>query len=89
MVIGSVMFHKVCDPIRTKYAEFPEALKKLDKSVYGGVSKEIEKVDNIGISFLSPCRGGIYDARRCGFDKSNPYMSAPKVRYVLLRAVKK
>ena len=70
----------------------------------------------IGISFLSPCRGGppwsdfreiscfrckvpqtdaidqstiksglgqgIYDARHCGFDKSNPYRSAPKVRYV-------
>ncbi len=39
-------------------------------------------VHSIGISFLSPCRGGIYDARHCGFDKSNPYRSAPKVRYV-------
>jgi len=39
-------------------------------------------LDCRGISFLSPCRGGIYDARHCGFDKSNPYRSAPKVRYV-------
>ena len=38
----------------------------------------------------SPCRGDIYDAHHCGFDKlacqmagrSNPYRSAPKVRYI-------
>ena len=41
-------------------------------------------LDSIGNPILSPCRGGIYDARHCGFDKSNPYRSAPKVRYVRL-----
>ncbi len=43
---------------------------------------QLMKLDCIGISFLSPCRGGIYDAHHSGFDKSNPYRSAPKVRYV-------
>ena len=53
-------------------------------------------VHSIGISFLSPCRGGIYDAPQSGIrparhrlrlqarraGKSNPYRFAPKVRYV-------
>jgi len=65
-----------------------------------GYKKLAAKLECMGISFLSTCRGGlsaaclcvarrqvpaqagIYDARYCGFDKSNPYRSAPKVRYV-------
>ncbi len=43
---------------------------------------EARYVNSIGIPFLSPCRGGIYDARHCGFDKSNPYRPAPEARYV-------
>jgi len=31
-----------------------------------------------------PAQAGIYDARHCGFDKSNPYRFALKVRYVHL-----
>jgi len=44
MVMGCVMFYKASDPIRAKYAAFPETLKKLDRSVSGRVSKEIEKL---------------------------------------------
>ena len=44
MVIGCLMFYKASDPIRSKYAVFPEALKKLDKKVSGGVADELEKL---------------------------------------------
>ncbi|UCF85004.1 MAG: TetR/AcrR family transcriptional regulator [Desulfobacteraceae bacterium] len=44
MVIGCLMFYKASDPIRSKYAAFPEALKKLDKKVSGGVADELEKL---------------------------------------------
>ncbi|MCG2776189.1 MAG: TetR/AcrR family transcriptional regulator [Desulfobacterales bacterium] len=44
MVIGCVIFYKASDPVRSKYAAFPEALKKLDKKLSGSVAEEIEKL---------------------------------------------
>jgi TetR/AcrR family transcriptional regulator len=44
MVIGCVIFYKASDPIRSKYAAFPEALKKLDKKLSGSVADELEKL---------------------------------------------
>jgi AcrR family transcriptional regulator len=44
MVIGCVMFYKASDPIRSKYAAFPEAVKKLDKTFSGSVAEELEKL---------------------------------------------
>lgn len=44
MVIGCVMFYQASDPIRSKYAIFPEALKKLDKNFSGSVAGELEKL---------------------------------------------
>ena len=44
MVIGCVIFYKASDPVRSKYAAFPEALKKLDKKISGSVAEEIEKL---------------------------------------------
>ena len=44
MVIGCVIFYKASDPVRSKYAAFPEALKKLDKKLSGSVAGEIEKL---------------------------------------------
>ena len=44
MVIGCVMFYKASDPIRSKYAAFPEALKKLDKKLSGSAADELEKL---------------------------------------------
>ena len=44
MVIGCVMFYKASDPIRSKYAAFPEAIKKLDKKFSGSVADELEKL---------------------------------------------
>jgi len=44
MVIGGVMFYKASDPVRSKYAAFPETVKKLDKELSGNVAEEIEKL---------------------------------------------
>ena len=44
MVIGCVIFYKASDPVRSKYAAFPEALKKLDKKLSGSVAEEIQKL---------------------------------------------
>jgi TetR/AcrR family transcriptional regulator len=44
MVIGAIMFYKASDPVRTKYAVFPEALKKMDKKLSGGMAAEIEEL---------------------------------------------
>lgn len=44
MVMGCVMFYKASDPIRAKYAAFPETLIKLDKNVSVDIANEIEKL---------------------------------------------
>ena len=44
MIIGAFMFYKASDPVRTKYAAFSEALKKLDKNLSGGMAAEIERL---------------------------------------------
>jgi AcrR family transcriptional regulator len=44
MVIGGAMFYKASYPVRSKYAAFPETLKKMDKQLSGSVAAEIEKL---------------------------------------------
>jgi len=44
MVIGGIMFYKGSYPVRSRYAVFPESVKKLDDRVSGEVSSEIEKL---------------------------------------------
>ena len=44
MVTGGVMFYKGSYPVRSRYAVFPENVKKLDDRVSGEVSSEIEKL---------------------------------------------
>jgi len=44
LVTGGVMFYKGSYPVRSRYAVFPENVKKLDDRVSGDVSKEIEKL---------------------------------------------
>ena len=44
MVTGGVMFYKGSYPVRSRYADFPETVKKLGGSVSGDVSREIEKL---------------------------------------------
>jgi len=44
MVIGGIMFYKGSYPVRSRYAIFPESVKKLEAGVSGDVSKEIEKL---------------------------------------------
>ncbi|MEA1971135.1 MAG: TetR/AcrR family transcriptional regulator [Thermodesulfobacteriota bacterium] len=44
MVIGGIMFYQSSYPVRSRYAGFPETVKKLGGSVSGDVSREIEKL---------------------------------------------
>jgi len=44
MVIGGIMFYKGSYPVRSRYAVFPENVKKLGAGVSGDVSSEIEKL---------------------------------------------
>jgi TetR/AcrR family transcriptional regulator len=44
MVIGGIMFYKGSYPVRSRHAVFPENVKKLDDSVSGEFSNEIEKL---------------------------------------------
>jgi len=44
LVTGGVMFYKGSYPVRSRYAVFPENIKKLDDRVSGEVSSEIEKL---------------------------------------------
>ena len=44
MVIGGIMFYQSSYPVRSRYAAFPETVKKLDDRVSGEVSREIEKL---------------------------------------------
>ena len=44
IITGGVMFYKGSYPVRSRYTAFPETVKKLDGSVSGDVSSEIEKL---------------------------------------------
>lgn len=44
MIIGGIMFYKGSYPVRSRHAVFPENVKKLDDSVSGEFSSEIEKL---------------------------------------------
>lgn len=44
LVTGGAMFYKGSYPVRSRYAVFPENVKKLDDRVSGEVSSEIEKL---------------------------------------------
>lgn len=44
MVTGGIMFYQSSYPVRSRYAAFPETVKKLGVSVSGDVSSEIEKL---------------------------------------------
>ena len=44
MVIGGVMFYQSSYPVRSRYTDFPETVKKLGGSVSGEISSEIEKL---------------------------------------------
>ena len=66
------------EKVKAKYESSKSEIKELIKTFYEkGYTHGASYLDSIGNPILNPCRGGIYDARHCGFDKSNPYRSAP------------